>query len=716
MLTIAVMLSCLAIPANLVYAQAPETTVSLLGISDAIAPINGEAPVAAILETDQYRGEVVWEGNPGEFEADKAYTATITLAAKEGYTFGGVAENAFRVSCAMSATNDPDSGVITATFVSPPEGFITDGHGVMAYTYKDGGTFDIKGFFFDGWKGTTSSDAGYGTRCKIGDESGTIYVPAIGEPVPVVPKSGEDLGLTMDIDFVFMKNGEALQVEYTLDNSGDGSTTVSFGSWADIMIGSDDWASVFVFDESLPVSVNRGFKMVSNEDDDRNGSADYAQFNFFGKRSVGVTDVDTFWYGGSNTFDYEDPDNGDYDFLFTQVEDHFYEGDSAIAYSWQDEVIGPQETKIYSVVIGISEIESPEVPTYTVSYDDNVPDAMIPVPETQQKTENVDLEISKATPVRSGYNFQTWNTEPNGSGESYYPGDLYTSNAKLVLYAQWRKSESPSPPPPEIIGGNVSYAITATAGKGGEISPSGKLIVNERQDKAFTITPNAGYVISDVLVDGESVGSPTGYVFRSVTRGHTIEAVFAARRDNPFEDVKERDWFFDSVLYAHHRGLLLGTSDTTFEPHTITTRAMIPTILYRMEGSPDVSENPGFSDVGPGLWYTDGIWWSAENQIVLGLENGTFAPDAQITREQLAVMLYRYAGYKRWDVSGSEDLSVFSDGEEVSQWALEAIRWAVGSSLMRGKGDGVLDPKGPALRSEVATILMNLIELYGAGS
>jgi uncharacterized repeat protein (TIGR02543 family) len=691
----------------------PET-VTLLEITDAIAPINGGVPVTAIAETAQYTGTVAWQGefDDSKFIPNSEYTATITLTAKEGYTFEGVAEDAFTVACAMSTHNEANSQVIQAHFISPPNGYITDGNGVMAYAYtmsdwwgwdSEVETFDIKGFFHNNWKSTTYSDDGYTTEFEI-DGEGT-YIVASGSPEQI-----GDTDLTMDIDFAFVSNGRALQVRYTLYNPGPESAVISFGSHADIQIGADDQAPISVFDVNLPTAENRGFKMVSSRSEDRNEEGDYVQFNFFGKRSVGVTDVDTYWYGAY--FDayghYAETQGGEFGNLFTQVEyKSLTSKDSGIAYSWKNRIIGPGQTQVYTVVIGIGGADSGDVLGYSVSYDDNVDDAVLAVPDTQQKIENVALEISRYIPVRNGYVFDSWNTERDGSGTSYSPGAVYTENASLILYAQWREA-------PQFTGPYVSYRITAKAAEGGSISPSGDVMVDEWQDKTFTITPNEGYVISDVLVDGESVGPVDSYVFNYVTSGHTIEAIFVPQ-DSPFVDVGESDWFFDAVLYSYHRGLLRGTSEDTFDPHGFCTRAMIPTFLYRLEGSPEAPTGGGITDVEPGMWYTDGILWSAQNEIVLGMGDGTFAPKAPVTREQLAAMLFRYAQYKGWDVSAVGDLSVFSDADQVSAWALESLQWAVGSGLLQGKGNGVLDPRGTATRAELATLVMNFLKTYDPG-
>lgn len=617
-------------------------TVTLLEIPDAIAPINGQTPVTALVETDQYTGVVAWTDDSAnsvdEFEPDETYIATITLTAKEGYTFVGVAENAFKVLCAMTAENEADSNEITATFVSPPEGYITDGHGVMAYTYGwsdwytgiNHETFDIKGFANGAWQSTTYADDGYTTEYEQ-DEEG-MYIAATGNPVSV-----GDTGLTMDIDLDFVSQGKALKIVYTLHNPGSSAVTLSFGTNADIEIGYDDDAPIEVFGDSEQVHNNRGFKMYTGSTED----GTYCQFNFFGKRSVGVTDVDTFWYGHySDRYGRFGENHGeDYGNQYVQVQEaSVSDTDSGMAYSWKNRVIGAGETQVYSVVIGIGGVGSEEV----VDHDDDAPD---------------------------------------------FPGFC-------------------------------SFVVTASAGVGGSITPSGAVVVDDLSDVSFTITPDAGYTIKDLLVDGKSAGPASTFVLQGVRYNRTVEALFeplSTEIENPFLDVMEDDWFFDPVLDVYHRGLLLGTGEGIFDPNGACTRAMIPTILYRMEGSPELagaSEGEGFSDVLADQWYADGVNWSAQNGIVLGLGEGSFAPDLNVTREQLVAMFYRYAQYKGWDVSAVGDLSAFADGDEVSSWALDAVKWAVGKGLLQGRDDGVLDPGGIATRAEVAAILSSFVRGY----
>lgn len=167
-------------------------------------------------------------------------------------------------------------------------------------------------------------------------------------------------------------------------------------------------------------------------------------------------------------------------------------------------------------------------------------------------------------------------------------------------------------------------------------------------------------------------------------------------------------WYYDAVVYAYQNGLMIGTSATTFGPDIITSRAMIATILYRLEGSPQVSGS-SFTDVKSNMYYTDAVTWASVNGIVAGYGDGTFGPDKAITREEMATMLYRYAAYKGYDLTNKKDLSGYSDSAEVSDFALEPLQWATGEGLIVHMGDGTLAPHSSADRAQVATILMRFL-------
>lgn len=181
---------------------------------------------------------------------------------------------------------------------------------------------------------------------------------------------------------------------------------------------------------------------------------------------------------------------------------------------------------------------------------------------------------------------------------------------------------------------------------------------------------------------------------------------------NPFSDVSSNDWFFDSVRYVCENNIFKGMTDTSFEPHAKLTRGMLVTVLYRLEGSSDmngISGNP-FTDVAAESWYGDAVYWASMNGIIKGYSKEIFAPNDQITREQFAAIMERYATYEGNKVSKSVDMSQFTDRREISDWATASLSWAVGSGLISGKGNGILDPKGSATRAEAAAILQRYIE------
>ena len=178
-----------------------------------------------------------------------------------------------------------------------------------------------------------------------------------------------------------------------------------------------------------------------------------------------------------------------------------------------------------------------------------------------------------------------------------------------------------------------------------------------------------------------------------------------------FTDVKAGSWYESAVQYAYDNGLFSGMSPTTFAPNATMTRAMLVTVLYRMEGSPEATGVNKFTDVKAGQWYTDAVTWAADNGIVSGMSPTIFNPNGNITREQMASILFRYTQFKDRDVSARADLSKFKDGNKVSGWAKEAMSWANAEGLITGTGVG-LEPTGNATRAQVASILMRYCQKY----
>lgn len=175
-----------------------------------------------------------------------------------------------------------------------------------------------------------------------------------------------------------------------------------------------------------------------------------------------------------------------------------------------------------------------------------------------------------------------------------------------------------------------------------------------------------------------------------------------------FDDVASDAWYADAVHYVAENGIMNGAGDGTFAPYTIMNRAMLVQVLYALEGKPAVSGS-SFADVASDAWYADAVAWAAQAGIVTGLSDTTFGPDQVLTREQLATILYRYAAYKGYDVTATGDLDSYTDAAEIGAYALEAMEWATGSSLISGS-NGALAPQSSATRAEAATILMRFLE------
>jgi len=177
----------------------------------------------------------------------------------------------------------------------------------------------------------------------------------------------------------------------------------------------------------------------------------------------------------------------------------------------------------------------------------------------------------------------------------------------------------------------------------------------------------------------------------------------------PFQDVDRNAWYHDGLHYVVEEGLMQGMSSTSFAPNTATSRAMIVTILWRLEGSPMVDSAMRFEDVAAGAWYTEAIRWAAATGIVTGYSEKAFGPNDSITREQMAAILYRYAQYKGYALSGSS-IQSYTDAANVSSWAKDAMEWACGSGLIQGSSN-LLDPQGDAIRAQSATILHRFCEM-----
>lgn len=178
-----------------------------------------------------------------------------------------------------------------------------------------------------------------------------------------------------------------------------------------------------------------------------------------------------------------------------------------------------------------------------------------------------------------------------------------------------------------------------------------------------------------------------------------------------FDDVKENDWFYDDVQYVKENGLMTGTDENSFSPNGVTTRGMIVTVLWRNEGSPKANYD-GFDDVKSDKYYYQAVSWAYDNEIVSGYDSKTFGAEDDITREQLATIMFRYANFKNYDTTNKEALSKFNDSNKVSDYAVSAFEWALANRIITGTSETTLEPQGNALRSQVAAILRRFSEIY----
>ena len=259
------------------------------------------------------------------------------------------------------------------------------------------------------------------------------------------------------------------------------------------------------------------------------------------------------------------------------------------------------------------------------------------------------------------------------------------------------------------------YGITVNAPANGTVTCYAKSAA-KGAEVTLTVKPDVGYALdkltvtdaSGKTVDVTKVDEKT-YTFVMPGRAVTVEAVFAPSTSGlPFTDVSAGDWFYEAVQFVYENGLMDGVAGNLFAPNATLNRAMAVTILYRLEGSPDLDgENLGypFADVDGDAWYGDAVYWARCNGIVDGVENNHFDPTGSLTREQMATVLYRYAQYKGADVSASGDISGFADSANVSSWAVDAVKWAVGSGLVNGVEGNALAPQGTSTRAQTAAIL-----------
>ena len=284
-----------------------------------------------------------------------------------------------------------------------------------------------------------------------------------------------------------------------------------------------------------------------------------------------------------------------------------------------------------------------------------------------------------------------------GVGSSVHPGTLLD---KLYFNA-YSLSASGDTYPSERTAGTFTLRVTGTVSGTYTVSNTNYLVSTKGGADVYKA------LSSDLTVtlQGSQV-QPTG---GGASGGGA--AVVTQAPSTGFSDVPSGAWYAGAVKYVTEKGLFNGTGEGTFSPAADMTRAMMVTVLWRLEDKPPAAAENRFSDVRSGAWYTDAVRWAAAQGIVTGYDTETFGTDDSITREQMAVMFYRYAKYAGIETTASKSLSGFTDGSSTSSWALEAMRWAVTVGLFKGDDTGTLRPQDNASRAEVATLFQRMVEL-----
>lgn len=267
--------------------------------------------------------------------------------------------------------------------------------------------------------------------------------------------------------------------------------------------------------------------------------------------------------------------------------------------------------------------------------------------------------------------------------------------------------------------GKTTYKVTTSAVNNGGVNASPSS-AEKGASITITLSPDKGYKLDKLTVtdgSGKTVStvkkSDTVYTFTmpasAVNVGVSYVKADATPSETKFNDVSANDWFASAVDYVTGKGMMNGTADNTFSPKANTTRGMVVTVLYRLENQPSTSA-ASFTDVASGAYYANAVAWANANGIVSGYGSGKFGPNDKVTREQLAAILYRYAQYKKYDVSGANSLDGYADAQSVSSYAVPALQWANAAGVVTGKSGSKLDPKGNAARAEVAAMLMRFCE------
>lgn len=317
---------------------------------------------------------------------------------------------------------------------------------------------------------------------------------------------------------------------------------------------------------------------------------------------------------------------------------------------------------------------------YTLTFETNGGSKITPLPVAADIT----VDLTKYVPTKEGYAFAGWYADRNLTTQV----TALKLAADTTVYAKWLPAQ---------------YTLTFETNGGSKINAL-SVGAGTTVDLTQYVPVRAGYDFAGWYADRKLT---TQVIFLKPTADTTVYAKWEKEAPVllPFLDVTKSDWFYEDVAYVYENGLMNGVGEGLFGPGGTTTRAMVVTILYRLEGEPAVTGDTPFTDLVAGQYYLDAVAWASANDIVNGVTSTTFAPNAPITREQMAAILYRYAQYKGMDTTDRGNLGSFADGNTVSPYAVEALAWANAEGLVNGVESNRLNPTGQAPRSQVAAIL-----------
>lgn len=326
-------------------------------------------------------------------------------------------------------------------------------------------------------------------------------------------------------------------------------------------------------------------------------------------------------------------------------------------------------------------------------------------PDEAEQTKEIEASATRVVldGLTGGVEYTVKIKAVNAIGEGEYSDEMKATPSK----SEGTKPGGGAAPAPA----DENYTVTYEVGNNGTIISGSKteaVAKGKKPAKVPTVKANEGYEFLGWAKTGTEIVDPTTVTINAAT---TFTAQYKKLVvENPFTDVTESDWYYEYVMAAFEKQLMNGVGETTFDPNGDVTRAMFVTVLYRMDGSPENNGNVKFNDVEKGSWYDKAVAWASQNEIVNGVSDVEFAPNNKITREQMAAMVYRYASYKKADMTVTADISSYTDYATVSSYAVEPMKWVCGKGIINGMTETTLVPQGTSTRAQAATVFVRTID------